>query len=234
MVKAELNKKSPLRKLEGAIDGGLGKGNIGVIASKKGIGKTACLVHIATDKLMNDKHVLHVSFSNRVDHIITWYEDIFKEISKKRDLEDAMNIHDEIIRNRVIMNFNQDGMKCEHVIESVKAMMKNGQMDTEAVIIDGFDFTKSNNDEIKMYKSFAADTGVEIWFSDSYAKDTGYIDDKGIPMNLKNCIDQVSVILTLRNVDGTMVLSLIKDHDKILSEDLTLKLDTATLLIAEN
>ena len=69
-----------------AIHGGLGTGNIGVLASPKGVGKTACLVHIATDKLFQGKPVIHVSYSSRVDYIITWYEDIFKEIAKNRKL----------------------------------------------------------------------------------------------------------------------------------------------------
>ena len=48
MVRSELNKRSPLRVFEKSINGGVGKGHIGVLASKKGVGKTACLVHIAT------------------------------------------------------------------------------------------------------------------------------------------------------------------------------------------
>ena len=71
MIKAELNKRSPLRIFEKSIHGGVGKGNVGVLASRKGVGKTACLVHIATDKLFRDKHVIHVSFSSRVDHIVS-------------------------------------------------------------------------------------------------------------------------------------------------------------------
>ena len=82
MVKSELIKRSPLRLLEKSIHGGVGKGKIAAIASRKGVGKTACLVHIATDKLFQGKHVIHVSFSSKVDYIIGWYEDIFKEILK--------------------------------------------------------------------------------------------------------------------------------------------------------
>ncbi len=52
MVKSELINRSPLRILEKSIQGGVGKGNIGVIASRKGVGKTACLVHIATDNFL--------------------------------------------------------------------------------------------------------------------------------------------------------------------------------------
>lgn len=233
MVKAELTNKSPLRSLEKAVQGGVGKGNIAVIASKQGIGKTACLVHIATDKLMRDKHVIHASYSNKVDHIVNWYEDIFKEIAKKRDLEGAMSVHDELIRNRVIMNFNQSGVTVDQVLASIKAMMDNGQRGTDAVIIDGYDFTKGTAEDIKRFKAFAVECDIELWFSDSYPEGEVYVDDRGVPKNLTKDLDDIAVIVTLRAEQGFMILKLVKKHDEIVSEDLALKLDPKTLLIAE-
>ena len=122
MVKSELIKRSPLRIFEKSIHGGLGAGNIGVLASKKGVGKTACLVHISTDKLFQGKPVIHVSYASRVDYIIGWYEDIFKEIALKRQLESAFEVHDEIIKNRVIMNFKQDAARTDQVLKSIEAI----------------------------------------------------------------------------------------------------------------
>ncbi len=233
MVKTELTKKSPLRSLEKAVAGGVGKGNIAVIASKQGIGKTACLVHIATDKLMRDKHVIHASYANKVDHIVNWYEDIFKEISKKRDLEDAMDVHEELIRNRVIMNFNQDGVSVKQVLASIKAMMENGQRGTDAVIVDGYDFTKGTAEDIKQFKAFAVESDIELWFSDTYTEGEVNVDDRGVPKNLIKDLDDIAVVVTLRAEQGFMILKLVKEHDKIVSEDLSLKLDPKTLLIAE-
>src|SRR6056297_728230 len=126
MVKAELVKRSPLRILERSIHGSLPPGSLGAIASRKGVGKTACLVHLATDKLFQGKHVIHVSFAARTDHIISWYEDIFKEIARKRDLENAMSVHDDLIKNRVVMNFSQEGVSPEQVFRSVRAMISDG------------------------------------------------------------------------------------------------------------
>jgi len=40
----ELNDLSPLRVFEESLDGGLGRGNLGVLVSRHGVGKTACLV----------------------------------------------------------------------------------------------------------------------------------------------------------------------------------------------
>lgn len=233
MVKTELTNKSPLRSLEKAVAGGVGKGNIAVIASKQGIGKTACLVHIATDKLMRNKHVIHASFSNKVDNVVNWYEEIFLEISKRRDLEGAMAVHDELIKNRVIMNFSQDGVTVDQVLASIKAMMDNGQRGTDAVIVDGYDFMKGSDEDFKKFKTFAVESNIELWFSDSYSESEVYLDDRGVPKNLIRILDLVSVILTLRAEGGFMVLKLVKGHDKIVSEDLSLKLDPKTLLIAE-
>jgi hypothetical protein len=236
MVKTELIKKSPLRKLDKSIHGGLGAGNIGIVASRRGIGKTACLVHIATDKLIAGKHVIHVSYSKRVDHIISWYEDIFREISQVRHLEDAMQIHDEIIHNRVIMNFSQQGTSVKQVIAGVIAMVDNAQTDTEVVVVDGFDFTKADAGEITEFKQFAVDRKIELWFSDEYHRDDidgPVLNDAGIPMNLLPFLNQIDVIVTLKAEKDYLHLYLVKDHDRVIIEDLPLKLDPKSLLIAE-
>jgi len=232
MVKKELIEKSPLRSLEKATSGGLGKGNIAILASKKGLGKTACLVHIATDKLLRERHVIHVSFSSRVDHIMSWYEDIFSEVSKLRDLSNAMEVHDELIKNRVVMNFSLD-MSIDHVLDSLKAMIENGLENTDAIIVDGYDFSSVKANDIAKIKDFASDKDVEIWMSDSYVNEP-FVDENGIPTNLKPVLDTVAVILTMKAQADHMELHLVKDHDNLVADkDLKLKLDPKTLLISE-
>ena len=120
MVKKELITRSPLRILENSTQGGVGKGNIGVIAARKGVGKTACLVHIATDQLFQEKHVIHVSFANDTNHIVSWYEDIFQEIARRYKLDCTMDVHDDIIKRRVIMNFRQCGIQQEQEQKRVR------------------------------------------------------------------------------------------------------------------
>ncbi|MFP4362661.1 MAG: hypothetical protein ACLFR1_02200 [Spirochaetia bacterium] len=232
MVKSELIKRSPLRILEKSIHGGLGKGNIGVIASRKGVGKTACLVHIGTDKLFQEKHVIHVSFSSRTDHIISWYEDIFKEITKKRELEHAMEVHNTIIKNRVIMNFNQDGIQTEQVLHSLKAMIKDGNFGADMVVVDGFDFAKANPEDLQQVKNFAKELNIEIWFSVSLPEGSNF-DENGTPMLLKDFLGQISVLVTLKPDNNHIKLQLVKDHGHVPVEELHLILDSKSLLIVE-
>lgn len=232
MIRNELVKKSPLRILENSIHGGLGKGHIGVIAAPKGVGKTACLVHIATDQLLEGKHVIHVSFASDTQHIITWYEDIFDEIAKRNNLDSASDIHDEIIRNRVIMNFKQDSVSALQMLKSVRSMIKDGNFNADVVIIDGYDFAKSTAEEISSFKQFAEETGFSIWFSIATLKETGLTKDK-IPEFLNGFLQFFDVFIMLEPCEKYIHFRLVKDRDTFPKSDLHLKLDPQILLIAE-
>ena len=232
MVKEELIKRSPLRILENSIHGGLGKGSIGVLASRKGVGKTACLVHIAADRLIQNRPVIHVSYAARVDYIINWYEDIFKEMAKKRDLELAVEVHDDLIRNRVIMNFKQDAARTEQVLRSLEAMIVHGRFAADLLIVDGYDFGRAEPDDLRLFREFAGRLGLEIWFSASLRGDDPLFDERGVPRLLYPFLEELAVLITLQSEGEHVRLKLVKDRGFPVS-DLHLELDPRTLLIAE-
>ncbi|MGA2506975.1 MAG: hypothetical protein ABSF80_05810 [Chitinispirillaceae bacterium] len=226
MIRNELVQRSPLRILQQSMQGGgLGKGNIGVIAAPKGVGKTACLVHLATDHLLEGGHVIHVSFSADTHHIISWYEDIFEEIAKRYHLDGAVDVHDDIIKHRVIMNFRQDGVSAGQVQRSVRSMIKDGNFNAEVVFVDGYDFAKSSVEEIGSFKKFAEEAKVEIWFSASVQKNAAAFMEK--------YLRHIGVFIVLEPCGNYINLKLLKDHDIVSVSDLHLKLDPRTLLIAE-
>jgi hypothetical protein len=233
MSMEELTSRSPLRILERSIHGGLGKGNIGALASRKGVGKTACLVHIATDKLFQRKPVIHVSYASRVDHIISWYEDIFRQLAGGADPRAAADLHDELIKNRVIMNFNQAGMKTEQVLRSLEAMIQAGRFPAEAVIVDGFSFSAETAADIGLFKAFAGRMGLEVWFSASLKGPEPLFDERGIPRELGCCLESIDVLITLHNLKDRVQLRLVKDRGYPAPGELRLSLDPKTLLIAE-
>jgi len=232
MVRNELIERSPLRILEKSIRGGVGEGNIGVIASRKGTGKTACLVHIATDQLLQGRHVIHVSFAGRTDHIISWYEDIFAEIARKRELEDAMTVHDEIIKRRVVMNFNQQGITAQQFLGSIRAMINDGQFAARTIVIDGYSFESGEPQSLVAIQEFAREMGITVWFSASIHREDPRTDENGVPFLLCPYIDSIAVLVTMKPTGNHIKLNLIKDHEKYVDEDLHLMLDPKSLLIA--
>ncbi len=230
MVKTELIKRSPLRILEKSIHGGVGEGNIGIIASDRGVGKTACLVHIATDKLFQDKHVIHLSFSAKTDHIIDWYEIIFSEIAEKRELEGVQEVHDSLIKNRVIMNFSQHGVNADQVIRSLKALIADGHFDAQVIVVDGYNFEEGDPSTLVALRAFAKEHKISIWAT---ADIDNNVDERGIPAVLKPYMDEVNVLIDLQAKEDHIELNLVKDHDRYVDEDLHLKLEPKTLLIVE-
>jgi len=231
MIREELVKRSPFRILEGSTHGGLGKGNIGIITATKGVGKTACLVHLATDKLFQNKHVIHVSFSPDTSHIVSWYEDIFEEIAERYNLDGAMEIHDEIVRHRIILNFRQDGVSALQVKKSLLSIIKDAHFDANLVVIDGYDFKQSSVEEIALFKQLATELGIEVWFTATLVSPEEQ--SSTMPDFLKLFLTSVSVIIKLVAIDDYIHLNLLKDHDAMLNKDLHLKLDPQILLIAD-
>ena len=230
MIRNELVKRSPLRILQQSMHGGgLGKGNIGVIAAPKGVGKTACLVHLATDELLDGRHVIHVSFAADTRHIITWYEDIFDEIAKRYHLDGAKDVHDDIIKHRVIMNFRQDGVSAPQVQRSVRSMIKDGNFNAEVVFVDGYDLAKADSEEFGSFKRFAEEAKIEIWFSASVQKSA----PQPVPAFIERFINHIAVFIVLEPCGNYINLKLVKDHENVPVNDLHLKLDPHILLIAE-
>lgn len=229
MVRTELVSRSPLRILEKSTHGGVGKGNIGVIAGIKGVGKTACLVHIATDDLFQGKHVIHVSFSKDASHIVAWYEDIFSGIVKRCKVEASTDVHDEAVKNRIILNFTQDGVHWPQVEARIRTMMENTLFQADAIIVDGFNFSRALVSELKSIRRFASDLGLEIWFSATTEEQTAGEDR--MPLVLRPFLDEIAVVIVLIDKGSFIHLELLKDHDIDSCLDLHLKLDPQILLI---
>ncbi len=233
MVKKELIERSPLRILEKTTHGGVQKGDIGVIAARKGVGKTACLVHIATDQLLQGKHIIHISFSENTNYIISWYEDIFNQISNRFNLDDAFCVHDEIVKNRIIMNFNQDGIHIKEIEKSVKRLIENGNFSADTIVIDGYDFNVSSKKELGEFKRFASDLNLSLWFSATVTDGIEQFDGSSIPEMLSDLSSGISLIICLQPKGEYINLNLVKDHDNEIPFDPHLKLDPKILLIAQ-
>jgi hypothetical protein len=234
MVKQELIQRSPVRIFEKSIHGGLKAGEIGIIASQNGVGKTSVLVQIALDKLLQAKKVIHVSFTQHTDYVLAWYEDIFDEFISKKNLENAREVKNEVVKNRVLMNFNQDGITGDQMLKSLRAMIVEGGFAAEAIIIDGFEFSRMERDRLEKIKAFAREQGIEFWYSCSVKGDGPHYDKQNIPHLVKDYLDIIEVIIVLEPKPDHIELTVSKDRDSRDTRAMAMRLDPKTLLILEN
>jgi len=237
MVKTELIQRSPIRIFEQSIHGGLKAGEVGVIASPNGVGKTSVLVQLGLDKLLQSKKVIHVSFylGHHTQYVPLWYEDIFVELTNKKNLENADEIKNDLAKNRVLMNFNQDGVTKDQIIRSLRAMIIDGGFKADAIIIDGFDFARSDKESIAAVKAFATELGVSVWYSCSVKDDSPSAYNKeNVPVVLGNFIDSIDIVIILQPKSDHVELSISKDRGSVISKNTSMKLDPKTLLILES
>src|SRR5262249_24872615 len=110
MYAKEVNEHSPLRILEKSIHGGLGKGNLGVVMARAGVGKTACLVQIGLDDLMRGRDVLHVALGQTLEHVQSWYDALFDDLAARTALDEKETVRAQMVKHRVIKAFGDHSL----------------------------------------------------------------------------------------------------------------------------
>ncbi|MFW6254921.1 MAG: hypothetical protein ACOC41_08335, partial [Chitinivibrionales bacterium] len=143
-------------------------------------------------------------------------------------------IHNEAVRNRVIMNFTQDGINITEIEKSLRTLVNEGHFSADTIVIDGYDFSRSSAEELREFKSFAEDLGLQIWFTATLQKENPDFDPTKVPESISHVADEATIIICLKAEKDHIRLNLVKDHDATPDPDLHLKLDPQILLIAED
>lgn len=171
--KKELLASSPVRFFE-PTGAALDEGEIGLLTAKKGLGKTSILVQFGIDTLLKDKAIVHVSFNQKSENVITWYSSVLAEICKSHKV-DVDELSDELFRNRTILNFNQDTFTLPKVVNTLKALKDNG-IKLETIIVDDLDLLKTEVSDLNCFCDFIREEKMTAWFSyNSEASDLNQI-----------------------------------------------------------
>lgn len=215
MEKKDLFDKSPVRLFDAVADGGLKAGELGLVTAKKGLGKTSVLVQFGMDTLLQDKQLIHVSFDVHSSNVISWYDSIFAEIAKKKNVGNATELKNAVVSKRTILNFSLDNFSLEKVVSTLNAL-KAGGIAVAGVVMDGIDFSKVSEVDVKAVADYAKKENVVLWASSD-----------SVPANLEN---NFSIIVNLSQTSDAVVVDITKLNEKK-NISTGLKLDSKTLLI---
>lgn len=230
MHQKEVNDRSPLRVLDQSIHGGLGRGNIGVVVARHGVGKTAFLVGVALDDLMRGRKVLHVSLEQSADKVRTFYDEIFAELSHSEELENVWQVHSNVERNRRIYSYLGGTFSLEKFREATTAVTEQGVFVPDAIVIDGFDFAAASATDMAEFRQVARRLNAELWMSAVTTRDSRR-DERGIPEPIAHLEASIDVVLSMGHDGRAVHVGLHKDHDNPNVSDLKLALDPTTLLL---
>lgn len=234
MFKKQINERSPMRVFERSIHGGLGKGNVGVVLSRAGIGKTAFLVDIALDDLMRERHVLHVNIDDPVEKVRNFYDEIFTDLAESMKLESRDRVHLNVERHRLIQTFAADSFSLEKLRNGITMAADVMKFSPDVIILDGYPrFSEATEDDLLTLKDIAKTYDVELWVS-GRARREDEVDERGVPTKVARFDEYLSVIVKLEPEGDSVRLQLIKDHDNQDVASLFLHLDPKTLLVKWN
>jgi hypothetical protein len=234
MYTKDVNARSPLRVFEKSTHGGLGKGNLGVVMSRAGVGKTAFLIGVALDDLMRGRNVLHISNGDSVDHAREFYEEIFNELRHSAHIQDASLTSYLVERHRIIHTYRGVEMDVARIQRDTTFYRDHAGFTPEVVVVDGFDFNRAAETDLAALKDFAASLNVELWLSALTHREEPVTDPRGVPNPVARFDPWIAVMVVLEPLGAATQIRLLKDHDNPDVEQLHMKLDPRTLLLAES
>src|SRR5438876_8797146 len=232
MYSKELNERNPLRLFEHSIHGGLGRGKIGVVVARHGIGKTAFLVGIALDDAMRGRKALHVSLEKTVDHMREFYDEIFMDLAHSAQLEDLSTARLEMERNRIIHTYAGKSFTIHKLRHSINFLKEYAHFDPACLILQGFDFDRATPADMEALRELAREFNVEMWMSALTHRGVP-LNEQGIPEPVAKLASAIAVIVQMGDHSDGVHLSHRKDHDNPNVAKLTLALDPSTMLLVK-
>ncbi len=224
--------RHPVRVLERAIGGGLGRGNLGVVLSRHGVGKTSFLIGLALDQLLQGRKVLHISTKESVERLVEFYEEMFQATADMLQLQDLATKQLDIERNRHILVYNRKSFTLEKLGESVSFLIDAAGFQPDMVIMDGTPrFEKCEEWEIAGLKDLARQWNAEIWSSSHTHREGQDADERGVPEPLARFDDYLSVLLNLEPAADHIRVRIAKEHGNEQVSNIHLELDPRTRLL---
>ncbi|MCP4870310.1 MAG: AAA family ATPase [Proteobacteria bacterium] len=231
MYRKEVNERSPLRLLDKSIHGGLGRGNLGIVLARAGVGKTAFLVQLGLDDLLRDRKVLHVSLDNSIDRVRTWYDELFADLCRYTDLDDPTAARVLVERNRMIQVYGEGEFSAEKLRNVTMALKDHADFTPDAILVDGLDFGTADTAVVEGIKALARELDAELWMSVLIHRGKAAAGALPAPAGRFDTLVDVAVLMAPRgeHVD----LRLLRDHENKDLKATTLELEPVSLRLTE-
>lgn len=130
--------ETPTRVLQ-YLEGGLSNGEVGVIAARTGVGKSALLVHLTLDAILRDLPVLHVTLKDTVDHVRSFYDEIFRAISREGGGRDRSSALLAAERNRMIHSYRDRVFDVAQLRVNIEMLKDIAHFEPRILAVDGLD-----------------------------------------------------------------------------------------------
>jgi AAA domain len=232
MLRNDLILRNPLRFMQkDAQKSLLPVGGFGAVLARAGVGKTALLVQISLNSLLEGWNVLHISLEDPVDKVNLWYTEVFNHIARQYNVKPANELWDTLLPHRFIMTFRVEGFSVPKLDERLTDLVEQNIFSPHVIIIDGLPFDKTVRPPLVELKELTQRRGCRAWFTVRTHRHE-IPDPKGIPTQMAGLVDLFEVVLYLQPQDKDIHIRALKGQENV-GEQTGLILDPATMLITE-
>jgi len=235
MLKKDLIANNPLGVFKADAKGNDVSQRMGLVISRPGVGKTAILVQIALDNMLQGKQVMHVSVGQNIEKTKSWYDDIISDITAGAKAEDVEGVKYEIMRNRMIMTFNNSTFSRPKLEERLNDLIQQDIFRPSCLVIDGLDFAEVGCQLLEDMRDMQKTKGMNIWFSAvSHREGQEEGDSSNLPASLQekaNLFDTVLMLQPDSQGNGKIFLNIIKDNTGCVEPGKSLRLDPTSMVV---
>ena len=229
MLKNDLILRNPLRLMGHESEDILKQGEFGAVLARAGVGKTAFLVQLSLNSLLQGKNVLHISLQDPVNKVSLWYKEVFRLISDHYHIDQMDELWDTLLPHRFIMTFRVEGFTVPKLEERLTDLMEQDIFVPQMMLIDGLPFDDAVAQPLMELNALAQKYAMHAWFTGRTHRHEKPAQN-GVPLQLAQVADLFKIAIQLvpegkqihvRTVKGAGVAS---DHPDLV-------LDPATMLI---
>jgi hypothetical protein len=231
MLKNDLILRNPLRLMGHENEAIVPPGGFGAVLARAGVGKTALIVQVALNTMLQQKNVLHVSLDDPVEKVNLWYKEVLSSLASQYHVRQIKELWESIQMHRLIMTFKVDKFSVPKLEERVKDLTEQHIFNPHMVIIDGLPFDQRLRTPLEGLKTFSQNHRLHLWFTvTTHRHEAPGVD--GLPVQLASVADLFDAAIELQPEGKKIHIRCVKGGPKDV-EVCDQLLDPSTMLIQD-
>jgi len=236
MTQEQISEQSPIHVLRRLFSRGLDSGKLGVTMARAGVGKTAFLVQIGLNALLQNRNVLHVALGQNTDHIRAWYDTLFDDLVGRHDVQNASQLRTAYPRHLIIQTYAKPQLTSERFQQAVDLYRQHLQFSADLILLDGFDWESGSPDAtssaLKSFLACANISGSELWMSAQTHRTVIAQHPTKIPQPCDRFDDLIDIAVFLEPEGRHVGVRILKDHEETQLPETHLLINCDTLSLA--
>jgi hypothetical protein len=197
MLKNDLILRNPLRLMGHENEAIVPEGGFGAVLARAGVGKTALVVQVALNTMLQQKNVLHVSLDDPVDKVGVWYQEVLNSLAHQYHVKQIKDLWESIQMHRFIMTFKVEGFSVPKLEERVHDLTEQQIFNPHMVIVDGLPFDEHIREPLEGLKAFSERHRLHLWFTVTTHRHEAPADN-GLPVQLAPVADLFDAAIQLQ------------------------------------